>query len=164
MSPLGVSISVATEVAAPLEAVWAELEAIERHVGWMADAVAIRFLSEQRRGVGTEFWCDTKVGPLRLTDRMVITDWVDRRSVAVAHVGLVTGEGRLALSPVSGSVTKLSWDERLAFPWWLGGAIGGLAARPILSRLWRHNLASLRRIVEAQVAPPAGRLGATDTP
>ena len=42
----------------------------------MHDAVAIRFQSDQHRGVGTAFLCDTKVGPLKLVDRMEITDWV----------------------------------------------------------------------------------------
>ena len=41
----------------------------------MADAVAIRFETEQTRGVGTKFLCDTKVGPIRLTDQMEITEW-----------------------------------------------------------------------------------------
>jgi len=47
-----VPIAVDVVIAAPAESVWAELERIEDHVEWMHDAVAIRFTSEQRRGVG----------------------------------------------------------------------------------------------------------------
>ena len=47
--------------------VWAELSNLESHVEWMADAVALEFHSEQRRGEGTAFSCATKVGPLRAT-------------------------------------------------------------------------------------------------
>ena len=61
--------------------VWEVVEPIEHHVEWMHDAVAIRFQSDQHRGVGTRFLCDTKVGPIKLVDRMEITEWVpgDRR-------------------------------------------------------------------------------------
>ncbi len=69
-------IRVTTMLAAPPRRVWADLEDISSHPEWMADAVGIRFLSEQRTGVGTRFECDTKVGPFRLTDVMEITEWV----------------------------------------------------------------------------------------
>ena len=59
----------------------------------MADAESIRFLTEQTRGVGTRFECVTKVGPIRLTDRMEITEWEPGRSMGVRHDGLVTGTG-----------------------------------------------------------------------
>ena len=48
--------------AAP-DVVWDDLRDISRHVEWMHDAVAIRFTSEQREGVGTAFDCETAVGP-----------------------------------------------------------------------------------------------------
>ena len=53
-------VSVSALIAAPRADVWRELEQIEHHATWMLDAVAIRFLSEQRRGVGTTFECDTR--------------------------------------------------------------------------------------------------------
>ena len=46
--PVVLSISIPE----PPGAVWAELERIEDHTEWMADAVAIDFLTDQRRGVG----------------------------------------------------------------------------------------------------------------
>ena len=52
-----VNITVTIMIAAPVDAVWNVIEPIERHVEWMADAVAIEFRSEQTRGVGTTFDC-----------------------------------------------------------------------------------------------------------
>ena len=56
-------ITVSIDLDASPDRVWSIVEPIERHVDWMADAVAIRFVGTQTRGVGTEFFCDTKVGP-----------------------------------------------------------------------------------------------------
>ena len=68
-------IQVDIEINATVDDVWCLVEPIERHVDWMVDAVAIRFVGSQTRGVGTQFLCDTKVGPITLVDRMEVTDW-----------------------------------------------------------------------------------------
>jgi hypothetical protein len=141
------SIRVETRIEAPVEAVWAHLRDIPSHVEWMADAHAIRMKSSQSEGVGTAFECDTRVGRLRLTDHMEVTEWDPGRAMGVRHVGLVTGTGRFDLRQnIDG--TTLSWEERLSFPWWMGGAAGASVARPVLRRLWRGNLARLRKRVE----------------
>ncbi len=119
--------------------VWAALSSIEDHVTWMKDAERITFTSDSRRGVGTAFDCATRVGPLRTLDRMLVTEWEEGTAIAVTHRGLVTGAGRFTLTPVGGG-TRLAWREELSLPWWLGGALGGLVARPVLTALWRGNL------------------------
>jgi uncharacterized protein YndB with AHSA1/START domain len=140
-------IRVATTIAAPPEQVWAAIEDISSHVRWMEDAVAIRFTSATRSGVGAAFDCDTKIGPFRLTDRMVVTDWDPPRAMGIRHAGVVTGIGRFVLAPVAGG-TAFAWEEDLSFPAWMGGALGGAAAVPLLRRVWRRNLANLKSLVE----------------
>ncbi len=136
-------IRVSAILPAPREVVWRSLEAIPSHVDWMADAVAIRFVTDRHRGVGTTFECDTKVGPIRMTDVMEITDWVPGKVMGVRHTGIVQGEGRFTLRKARGGRTQLEWRERLRFPWWLGGPVGAMVAKPILRRIWRGNLARL---------------------
>jgi hypothetical protein len=143
-------ITVGIDLAASPEKVWDVVEPIERHVDWMADAVAIRFVGDQTRGVGTEFLCDTKVGPITLTDKMQITSWEPRREMGVKHVGVVTGTGTFTLSPIDeGRKTRFVWSEELMFPWWLGGKLGEVIGGKIVMRaIWRRNLRELRKIVE----------------
>ena len=86
-------IRVGTAYDAPPAEVWRILEPIESHVDWMADAEIIRFTTDQTRGVGTRFECVTRVGPVRLTDKMSITEWEPGRSMGVTHEGLVTAAG-----------------------------------------------------------------------
>ena len=128
---------------------WAVVEPIERHVDWMHDAVAIRFDSEQRRGVGTTFDCDTKVGPIRLVDRMEITEWEPYAVIGVRHRGVVTGTGRFTLEPIDlGRRTRFTWSEDLTFPWWLGGRLGELlGGRLVMRAIWRRNLRELQQVV-----------------
>ena len=145
-------IEVFIELNARPSVVWTAIEPIETHVEWMADAVAIRFETDQRRGVGTQFLCDTKVGPIRLTDRMEITEWVPQHAIGVRHTGVVSGTGRFTLTPIDdGQQTRFGWSEELTFPWWLGGFVGEfLGGRLVLKSIWRRNLRALKSIVEAQ--------------
>lgn len=139
MRPIEVSVS----IPAPPDAVWADVERIEDHPEWMADAVGIDFSSSQRRGVGTRISVLTRVGPFRTTDEMEFTEWDPPRVMGVSHRGLFTGVGRFTLQP-EGDGTRFTWTERIEFPWFLGGPLGALMARPILTRVWRGNLRRLR--------------------
>jgi len=142
-------IRVAIDIAAPVERVWQVVEPIERHVDWMADAESISFVSDQTRGVGTAFLCVTKVGPIRLTDKMRITRWEPNRAMGVEHIGLVTGSGVFTLEAVDPKLTRFVWEETLKFPWWLGGPIGALIGGKILLRaIWRGNLRRLAALCE----------------
>jgi hypothetical protein len=149
MTKRTVEVTVSTVVDEPRPAVWAELERIEDHIEWMLDATAIRFVGDRRRGLGTTFECDTRVGPIRLTDVMEITGWEPGSRMSVTHRGLIGGSGDFTLSDGPGPATTITWVERLRFPWWLGATAGALVARPILAALWRGNLGRLRTRVEA---------------
>ena len=146
------TIRTTTRIDAPPDQVWSSLSDISTHVEWMADAEAIRFTTDQREGVGTTFDCDTRVGPLRLVDRMEITSWEPGRRMGVRHVGLVTGSGEFTLTPVGVGATEFAWEETLRFPWWLGGPLGALAASPVLRLIWRGNLRRLKDRVDGDGA------------
>ena len=143
-------IVVGIEIDATPARVWEVVEPVEQHVDWMHDAVAIRFTTEQTRGVGTEFLCDTKVGPISLVDKMEITEWVPGEVMGVRHIGLVTGVGRFTIEPIDlGRRPRFTWAEDLTFPWWMGGPVGAWVGGKIaLGPIWRRNLKNLRRLVE----------------
>ena len=126
--------------------VWAELRHIDRHVQWMSDAQSITFHDDQREGVGTSFDCRTKIGPLVTTDVMTITRWDDNVAMGVTHRGIFTGRGEFVLSG-DGSDTRITWHESLEFPWWCGGVVGAVLARPILRAVWRKNLIRLAALL-----------------
>lgn len=133
--------------------VWRAVEDVTTHSRWMLDATEVRITSKQRRGVGTTFDCDTAFGPLRLTDRMRITEWAPGRAMGVEHRGVVTGTGRFTLKRARRGHTRFAWEERLRFPWWMGGPVGSLVARPVFRAVWRRNLRSLKALVESGELP-----------
>ncbi len=154
-------VTVSIDIDASPGRVWEFVEPVEDHVQWMADAVEIRFLSDRTRGVGTRFECDTKVGPIRLTDEMEITRWTPAHDggdgtpptdgeMGVRHVGVVTGSGVFHVQGLAGGQrTRFTWSEDLDFPWYLAGRLGEIVGgKVVLRRIWEKNLAELKRLVE----------------
>jgi len=147
-------VRISTEIPFERERVWGELARLEDHAEWMLDATAIRFEGDQRRGVGTRFECDTRFGPVRLTDVMEVTEWEQGEKIGVRHRGAVSGWGCFTLWDVPGPATKVEWEERLVFPWWLGAAVGAQLAKPVFIAVWKGNLRRLRdRVGEATMHP-----------
>jgi Polyketide cyclase / dehydrase and lipid transport len=146
-------IQVSTELNATPAEVWDIVEPVERHVDWMADAVAIHFQTEQTRGVGTTFLCDTKVGPITLQDHMEITEWEPGRKMGVKHTGVVTGSGVFELAPIDlDRRTRFTWTEDLRFPWFLGGRLGEVVGGQfVMKQIWKRNLRKLQALVDAHV-------------
>ena len=150
---MSVTIHICTTIAATPDDVWRAVERIDTHSEWMLDAETITFRTEQHDGVGAEFDCLTKVGPLHTTDRFVVTRWEPGVAMGIEHRGAVSGRGRFTLAPTPGG-TRFCWHEVLAFPWWMGGAVGERTAKPVFERVWRANLARLRSIVISDLSDP----------
>ena len=154
-------IHVGVHIAASPADVWYAIQDVESHTEWMRDAVAIRFLGHQRQGAGTRFVCDTKIGPFSLSDVMEITEWSPGQRMGVRHSGLVAGEGAFTLVKVEGGEaesdeqdastahTYFQWEEKLRFPWRLGGPVTALAAWPVLRSMWKGNLLRLKTKIES---------------
>lgn len=133
------SITVSIDIPKPVDAVWEEAARLDRHVEWMADAEHIEFLDARRTGVGTAMRVRTRVGPIVLHDEITVEEWAEPRLITVSHHGLVSGTGSFVFEPIPGG-TRFSWHEDLAFPWYLGGGLTALLARPVLRSIWRGNL------------------------
>lgn len=135
---------VAVDLPASPRRVWEELRDLGAHTEWMDDAVRITFTSSQREGVGTTFDCLTRIGPLRVNDRMRVTAWEDGRLIGIAHEGVIAGSGTFELKRRGRRRTRLVWKERLRPPVWLGGRAGGVIGGLLLRRVARRNLRNLQ--------------------
>lgn len=143
-----ITITVCDTIHAPREAVWQAVERIETHAEWMKDAVRITFTSPQHSGVGASFECLTRVGPLFTTDRFVVTQWRPGELMGIEHRGAVTGDAEFRLDSTPGDATRFCWEERVRFPWWLGGPLGEQVGKPILRHIWGGNVARLKASIE----------------
>ena len=142
-------IRVRVTIDAPVARVWAAVERIETHVEWMTDAESIEFTTARTSGEGAAFVCVTKIGPFRTRDFMTVTEWSPRRAIGIEHRGIVRGKGRFTLRRARGKRTKFSWEERLVFPWRIGGPVIAFAAKPIFRAIWKRNLRRLKASIES---------------
>ena len=143
-----VRIEQCAQMSASPSEVWSAVDDVRAHGEWMRDAIEIVPLSERHQGLGAEFSCLTKIGPFRERDVLRITEWEPDVAMGIEHLGVVKGAGRFTLTPNDGG-TRFCWVEELSFPWWMGGAVGERAAKPVLGRVWRRNLDRLRALVES---------------
>jgi len=150
-----VRITLTVLIDAPPAAIWASVSDLASHAEWMQDVVAIRFATNARSGTGVVMDCDIKIGPVRLTDRLVVTEWHDGRAIEIRHEGPVAGTGRFVLALAGPDKTVFTWTEDLRLPWRLGGSVAAVAARPVLAWTWRRSLTALRSLIETR-PPPTG--------
>ena len=141
---MSATIHIAVMIATSPADVWNTVEGIETHIEWMLDAESITFRSEPHSGVGAEFDCLTRVGPLHTTDRFVVTRWEPGVTMGIEHRGAVTGVGEFRLRPLAGGVsTDFCWEESLTFPWLgLGSLAGEQFGRPVLKRIGKGTSAA----------------------
>ena len=149
-SPMSARIEVAVIVRRPRRQVFAHLARLESHTEWMGDAASIAFLSSQRRGVGVEMLVETRIGPLKSSDRMEITGWREGEMIGITHRGEVKGEGVMELSDYGAGWTLLRWTERLSLPARFGGPLGEAIAVPVLKLVFKADLARFAKLVESE--------------
>ncbi len=123
---------------------WRELERLETHPEWMAEAERIDFVGPRTRGVGTTMVIPTRLGPLRTTDVVEVVTWEPHREIGVQHMGAVSGTGRFTLDP-DGDGCRITWSEELVFPPRLGGRAAARLAAVVLRRVWRRDLGRFAR-------------------
>ena len=131
-------IRVEKSINASRDEVWSELANLATHASWMKDAVAVEFLGATQSGIGTRMRVLTRVGPFRTIDILEVTGWIEGESISVNHEGLVSGNGQFSLD--GDDPTVIVWEETLRFPWWMGGPVAAVFARPILGAIWAGNL------------------------
>lgn len=139
-------MSTSVVIDAPREVVWAHLADLKSHPDWMRDAQDLVFETGQTSGTGTRMRVVTVVGPIRTTDVMEVIGWDEGRSMSVRHSGVVAGDGTLRVDAVAGG-TRVTWTEKLRFPWYLGGPVTALAVLPVLTLIWGRNLRRLQETV-----------------
>jgi hypothetical protein len=132
---------------APAADVWRIVARIEDHARWQVDVRAIEFTTADQRGVGAQYDCVTRLGPIRMRIPMTVTEWRERKAVAVRYDGRLSGGGRISLRRRRRQGTKVTWSAHVRLPWLLGGPLGAVVAAQLLRVVWKLNLANLAREV-----------------
>ncbi|PSK97345.1 polyketide cyclase/dehydrase/lipid transport protein [Murinocardiopsis flavida] len=129
---------------APAGRVWLTLTDWEIHHRWMVLTSA-----SGGSGEGARIDAFTGVGPIGFTDPMEITEWRPATDTAagrcsVRHLGgVVRGEGRFDVRPVSPSHSVVVWTEWADLPFGRLGAAARPLARLLLAPMFRSSLRAL---------------------
>jgi hypothetical protein len=140
---------------APASVVWKLLVDWDNQGDWMLEATDFVVLTSQREGVGVEAEASVSIGGLTTRDRIRVSAWEPERRLEIVHGGWVSGRGEFQLTP-RGDTTHVLWREELHPPLGVIGALGLLAFRPVMARIFARDLRilqSLCRVAAGRVTP-----------
>ncbi|KJF15865.1 MULTISPECIES: SRPBCC family protein [Acidithrix] len=131
------------------EDVFSSIRDVRTHTKWMVDAERIEITSIAQEGVGLEFVCHTRLGPLRTKDTMLVTQWQDGSLIEISHGGRVKGLGRFELRDYGIGKTLFTWNEYLTLPNYLSWFGLQWVMKPLLRIVFQKDLDNLKRILES---------------
>lgn len=127
-------------VDAPAGRVWQALTAWDRQSDWVI-ATRTYATALAGQGVGGGLSAYTGLGPLRVKDTMVITEWRPPEVCRVRHTGrVVRGSGTFKVEPDGDLRAVVTWSENLHLPLGPVGEAAWPVLKPIASWLLRRSL------------------------
>lgn len=129
--------------------VWHLLTDWERQGEWMLEASDFRVLGDRREGVGVEAEATIRIAGIRTRDRIRVTAWEPPEHLRIEHLGWVKGSGDMRLSATPNG-TRLDWREEFVPPLGPLGAAGMRLMKPLITGIFRRDLAVLEGLVRAQ--------------
>lgn len=151
-----VDIEMAVAIKAAPEVVWRWLVDWEHLDRWQLEATEFRVLGDLREGVGVKAEATVRIAGITTRDTVVVTRWDPPHWLEIRHGGWVTGSGLMhcRAEGANGEQSYLWWRERLNPPWGWLGATGLETLKPVMARVFRRDLAVLKRLVESTDQPP----------
>jgi carbon monoxide dehydrogenase subunit G len=140
---------------APASVVWKLLIDWENQGDWMLEATDFVVLTSSREGVGVEAEATVSIAGITTRDRVRVSGWEPERRLEIVHGGWVSGRGEFQLTP-RGHATHVWWREELRPPLGVLGALGLLAFKPVMARIFARDLRilqSLCRVAAGSVTP-----------
>jgi uncharacterized membrane protein len=144
-----VELKMSIGIQAAAGAIWPYLVDWENLNRWMTEARDFKLTSEHREGVGVTAEATISIAGLSTTDPVKVIRWEPPRVLEIEHLGWVGGKGLMECVP-EWTGTRLVWTETLNPPLWVLGRIGMSAFKPIMQRIFEHDLSLLKALVEAE--------------
>jgi hypothetical protein len=150
-----VVVEMAETVPGTPEIVWELITDWEHQDDWMLEASDFTVTSERREGLGVTAEATITIGGISTRDKIEVIGWEPNRYLGIRHLGWVSGEGHIYLTPLDDDRTHIFWREELAPPVGVLGAVGMTAFKPLMGKLFRRDLRILASLVRARTSARA---------
>lgn len=151
---MSADLTVAVDVAAPVELVWRRVSDWEGQRDWVL-GTRVEVTSGDGRTVGSTLCATTGYGPAAFADTMDVTEFVEGgpwRAV-VWHTGrVVRGGGIFEVVELGPGRSRFLWTEQLDLPLGALGRAGWPLLRPFTRALLGLSCRRLARLCEAELA------------
>lgn len=147
-----VNIEQAIVAEAPAPVIWELITDWEHQGDWMLEARGFVVTTAHRTGVGVEAEASISIAGITTRDRVRVAAWEPPYRLVIEHLGWVSGEGEILLTPLGQGRTHIFWREELRPPWGLLGAAGMLPVRPVMARVFARDLRILAGMARAVAA------------
>ena len=144
-----VAIELAETMPGPPEVVWRLITDWENQGDWQLEARDFVVTSTGREGAGVTAEATVSIGGITTRDVAEVVAWEPNKLLGIEHKGWVSGQGELHLTALGSDRTHVFWVERLAPPLGVAGAVGLMAFRPLMSRIFKRDLRVLQGLVRA---------------
>jgi len=144
-------LTLTVDVDAPAEVVWEVVTDWPGQGEWMlATRVQTDGEGDGRR-LGATMSAVTGIGPLAVTDTMVITEWEPPTRCVVHHTGaVIRGDGIFEVTALGPQRARFLWSELLDLPFGVVGRVGWPIARPLLRVGVARSLRAMARHCETR--------------
>lgn len=144
-----VAIELAETMPGPPEVVWRLVTDWENQGDWQLEARDFVVTSTEREGVGVTAEATVSIGGITTRDVAEVVAWEPGKLLGIEHKGWVSGRGELRLTALGSNRTHVFWVETLYPPLGIAGAVGLMAFRPLMSRIFKRDLRVLQGLVRA---------------
>jgi polyketide cyclase/dehydrase/lipid transport protein len=146
-----VELTVAVDVDAPVEDVWAAVTDWPGQGEWMLGTVVRVDGEGDGRRLGARLTAVTGAGPAAFSDPMEIVEWDPPRRCVVRHLGsVVRGKGVFEVVELAPGRAQFVWSELLELPLGPLGRLGWPLVRPAFRLGVRVSLERMARQVAAR--------------
>ena len=144
-----VTLSFSIIIRASQQSVFDYVSDWEKQSDWILFTTVHR-LSETQSQADVNLLAVTKIGPLKLIDPMVVTEWQSPTRIVIEHTGrLVLGKGIFSIRGLTDNESEFSWQEITPVPFGILGRAGLILGKPLIKIPFMMSLRKLKSNVES---------------
>jgi uncharacterized membrane protein len=146
-------ITTSSEIAAPVEAVFAFVDDHRNTTKYMKDLTKWAPVGSKSHGKGAKFAVAMKAGPMTLSSVVDITTWTENKAIGWKSIEGFKQTGKWSFKP-SGDGTEATFDMDYELPGGIAGRMLSRAADPIVRGNIEQSVRNLRSQVEKTSKKP----------